>query len=104
MGGLVLLECNVFESGHGPDQRVTVYTGGGGLVLEELTTDGAVVQRVLDRSEWDRADIKLRNEPLDTPEQVNRLYAKDGEWLEESVGGDWTIRDHAYCYKDTTRL
>lgn len=99
----VLLDCNVFESGGGPDQEAIVVKRGDGLVLKELTNTGSMIERPLDQAEWDKQEIKLRLEQFDGPDQVNRLYKKDGEWLNESVGGGWATYGSAYCFKDTTK-
>jgi len=99
----VLLDCNVFEGGGGPDQQATVVKRGNGLVLKELTSSGSMVERALDQAEWDKQEIKLRLEQFDGPDQVNRLYKKDGEWLNESVGGGWATYGSADCFKDTTK-
>ena len=45
-----------------------------------------MVERPLDTAEWDKQELKLRLEQVDGPDQVNRLYKKDGAWLNESVG------------------
>ena len=102
-GEKILLDCNVFESGGGPDQQATVVKRSTGLVLKELTNTGSMVERPLTQAEWNKQDLTLRLDRYDGPETKNRLFKKDGDWQNESVGGGFSSYGYADCFKDTTR-
>lgn len=93
----VLLDCNVFLSGGGPDQQVTVLKRGDQLFLRELTSSGATEERPLSAEEWEKKDLKLRNDKLDGPDAVNRLYLEDGDWMNESKSPGWHAMGFADC-------
>jgi hypothetical protein len=85
----VLLDCNVFESGGGPDQEVRVEKGASGLVLRELTTSGSWIERPLSDKEWNSGDLKLRHDDVNGPDALNRLYRDDGVWMNEAKSAGW---------------
>jgi hypothetical protein len=93
----VLLDCNVFLSGGGPDQEVRVEQRGTALVLRELTNHGSWEERPLSKEEWSKKDLKLRNDDLDGPEAVNRLYLEAGDWMNESKSDGWHAMGMADC-------
>lgn len=95
-----LLRCNVFESGGGPDQEVTVKRTGDALTLIELTNIGSTVQRDLSREEWDSHSLKLREE---YPGDQNTLV-KEGahSWRNESKSPGWHTFGYADCDIDKT--
>ncbi len=93
-GKTKLLDCNVFESGGGPDQQVTILRDDTGkLTLRELTESGATEERELARTEWDAKNIALRKE---APDDVNTLRKEGRDWINEAKGGGF----HAYGYAD----
>src|SRR4051812_20720909 len=62
-GKTKLLDCNVFESGGGPDQQVTVLKDKDGkLTLRELTEHGSTEERELSADEWAAKNINLRKD------------------------------------------
>jgi hypothetical protein len=93
----VLLDCNVFLSGGGPDQEVRVEERGGELVLRELTNAGQWLERPLSNEEWESKELKLHNDDLDGPEAINRLYFEDGDWMNESKSDGWHAMGFADC-------
>jgi hypothetical protein len=93
----VLLDCNVFLSGGGPDQEVRVEQRGDKLVLRELTNHGSWEERPLSKEEWTKKDLKLRNDDLDGPDAVNRLYLEAGDWMNESKSDGWHAMGMADC-------
>lgn len=99
-GTTILLDCNVFEGGGGPDQQVTVIKKADGLILRELTNSGAMVDRPLSAEEWAKKDLKLRKDDFDGPDTINRLWKEDGEWLNESKGGGFSSYGNADCFKE----
>lgn len=93
----VLLDCNVFLSGGGPDQQVTVVQRGDELFLRELTNHGAWIERPLSAEEWETKDLALRREEFDGPDAVNRLYLESGDWMNESKSPGWHAMGFAVC-------
>jgi hypothetical protein len=93
----VLLDCNVFESGGGPDQEVRVEKRASGLVLRELTTNGSWIERPLPEAEWNSGDLRLRNDDGDGPDAVNRLYKDNGAWMNEAESAGWHEMGLADC-------
>lgn len=102
-GDKILLDCNVFESGGGPDQQATVVQRGEKLFLKELTNTGSMQERELSKEEWESRDLKLRLDRWDLPDTVNRLWKEDGDWMNESKSDGWHTLGSAYCFKDTTK-
>ena len=92
-----LLDCNVFLSGGGPDQQVTVIEKADGLVLKELTNHGSMIERPLSQEEWESKDLKLTADPDDFGESVNRLYFEEGDWMNESKSDGWHAMGMADC-------
>jgi len=101
--GKVLLDCNVFESGGGPDQQATVIQKNGALVLKELTNSGAMVERPLTQAEWDGKDITLRHDRYDGPSTKNHLWKENGDWMNESKGDGFSSYGYADCFTDKTK-
>jgi hypothetical protein len=93
----VLLDCNVFESGGGPDQQVQVDKRASGLVLRVLTTGGSWIERPLSDEEWKSGDLKLHNDDSDGPDAVNRLYRRNGAWINEAKSDGWHEIGFADC-------
>lgn len=93
----VLLDCNVFLSGGGPDQQVTVIQRGEGLVLRELTIHGSVEERALTAEEWESKNLKLRLDKWDLPDADNRLYFERGAWMNISKSDGWLAQGGADC-------
>lgn len=93
----VLLDCNVFLSGGGPDQQVTVVQKADGLVLKELTNHGSMIERPLSQEEWESKDLKLTADPDDFGESINRLYLEKGDWMNESKSDGWHAMGMADC-------
>lgn len=94
-----LLRCNVFESGGGPDQEVTVTRAGESLTLVELTNSGSTVSRELSADEWQSRVIQLRKED---PDEENTLTKEGHSWRNESKGGGFRTLGYADCSIDTT--
>lgn len=82
--GKKLLDCNVFMSGGGPDQQVTVLRTKTGLVLRELTDHGATEERALTEAEWTSKKLRLRKDPSDFGTVTSTLT--------------WDSRDKAWSY------
>lgn len=95
-----LLRCNVFESGGGPDQEVTVKRTGTALTLIELTNHGSTVSRDLDEEEWSSHVLKLRQE---YPDDDNTLTKEGHSWRNESKSSGWRTVGYADCSIDTTK-
>lgn len=95
----VLLDCNVFLSGGGPDQEVRVEQRGHDLFLRELTNHGSWEERPLSAEEWAKKDLKLRKDDFDGPDAVNRLYFEAGDWMNESKSDGWHAMGMADCGK-----
>ena len=93
----VLLDCNVFLSGGGPDQEVRVEQRGSDLVLRELTNHGSWEERPLSKEEWQKKDLKLRKDDFDGPDAMNRLYFEAGDWMNESKSDGWHAMGFADC-------
>ncbi len=97
-GKTKLLDCNVFESGGGPDQQVTVLQDkDGNLTLRELRESGATEERDLSQDEWDSKNLKLRQ---DYPDEVNTLRKDGRDWINESKGGGFSLFGYADCDTD----
>lgn len=102
--GKRLLDCNVFESGGGPDQQVTVYEKNGTYTLKELTNHGSMEQRALSKAEWDKRDIVLRRDRYDGPNAVNRLYKdSEGSWVNEAKDDGFNVFGFADCFTDQSK-
>lgn len=96
-GGKVLLDCNVFESGGGPDQQVVVVRRTTGLVLRELTNSGSWEERKLPTAEWDKKHFTLRKDRFDGPTAKNRLWKDGDQWFNEASSPGWRTFGMAYC-------
>ncbi|HEY8072918.1 MAG TPA: hypothetical protein VIF62_02380 [Labilithrix sp.] len=97
-GKTKLLDCNVFESGGGPDQQVTVLKDkDGNLTLRELTESGSTEERDLSQGEWDARNIRLRKQD---PDEVNTLRKDGRDWVNESRGGGFNVFGYADCATD----
>jgi hypothetical protein len=93
----ILLDCN---TSLGPDQQVTVLDTGDGLVLRELTTSGAQVDRPLSSSEWKSEMLLLRDEGFDSLSTMT----KDGDaWAVHATGGGVNELGYADCWIDTSK-
>lgn len=93
----ILLDCNVFLSGGGPDQQVTVVQTADGLVLKELTNHGSMIERPLSAEEWASKDLTLTADPDDFGASINRLYFEKGDWMNESKSDGWHAMGMADC-------
>lgn len=89
-----LLRCNVFESGGGPDQEVTVKRAGEALTLVELTNHGGTEQRDLTTEEWESGVLKLRQE---YPGEANTLTKEGHSWRYESKSDGWRTVGYGDC-------
>jgi len=96
-GSSKLLDCNVFLSGGGPDQQVTVLRKNGGLVLRELTENGATEERPLSEEEWSKKDIELRDDEYGSK---NRFWKASDGWMYESKSDGWRSSGYADCSRD----
>jgi hypothetical protein len=102
-GTKILLDCNVFESGGGPDQQVTVIQREDGLVLRELTNSGSTEERPLSEDEWASKSLTLRRDRFDGPDAVNRLWKEGRDWMNESKGGGFSEYGSADCFTDRSK-
>jgi hypothetical protein len=83
-GSKVLVDCNVFLSGGGPDQQVTIVKTADGLILKELDANGSMKQRPLSDEEYQSGKITLTNLPDDFPNDVATFYKSGHSWMYKS--------------------
>ncbi len=99
-GDKVLLDCNVFEGGGGPDQQVTVVQRKDALVLKELTNHGSMVERPLSAAEWTKKEIKLRSDGYGSK---SRIWKESDGWINESISPGWKTVGFADCWVDKSK-